>query len=160
MTVLHDTQQVTPTLAKAAAMASLMLLAATLTACGSVSVPFVGHKEPDMTPAHNSADNMVRLDAAMRSGCESVRNIEKPAVSASTANQPQRWIAHTCTGDIQYDVVMVPSNHGPILKVLPVAEMVNKPINPHFIPARPEQDSQPADNGAPPQPASGAKPAN
>jgi hypothetical protein len=141
-------------------MASIMLLATTLTACGSVSVPFLGHREPDMTPAHDSADNMVRLDAAIRSGCESVRNIEKPSVSAATANQPQRWIAHTCTGDIQYDVVMVPSDHGPILKVLPVAVMVNKPMNPHFIPARPEQDGQPADDPAAPQPASGAKPVN
>jgi hypothetical protein len=123
----------------AARIAAAVSASALLCACSSWSIPFV-HKKPEtpnLAPASNSADNMVRLDASMRSGCESVQNIEKPSDAAPQPGKPQRWIAHTCTGDISYDVVAVPSTNGPIVKVLPVKGPLNKPINPNFKPAMP-----------------------
>jgi hypothetical protein len=113
-----------------------------LAACSSIHDPFTKSTPPppDLSPSRASADNMVRLDAAMRSGCAEVSNIEKPQEapnSTAAANAPQRWIAHTCTGDISYDVVTVPGPDGPVLKVLPVAGPLNNPMNPHFVPVVP-----------------------
>jgi hypothetical protein len=60
-------------------------------------IPYVNPAPPDMTPARDSADNLVRIDAALRSGCESVLNIEKPPATpgAAASTAPQRWVAHT-----------------------------------------------------------------
>lgn len=125
----------------AARIAAVVSASALLAACSSWSIPFVHSKPqtPDLSPASHSADNMVRLDASMRSGCDSVQNIEKPSGPAPTPGQPQRWVAHTCTGDISYDVVAMQSPSGPIVKVLPVKGPLNKPMNPNFKPALPEE---------------------
>lgn len=110
-------------------------------ACGSFHIPFMREKAPDLTPARASAENMIRLDAATRSGCERVDNIQHPEAAANPRNPaPQRWIARTCTGDISYDVVTVPGSRGPTLKVTPVPGPMNRPINPNFRPAMPEDE--------------------
>jgi hypothetical protein len=123
----------------AARIGAAISMSTVLAACSSWSIPFVHHKPdaPNLAPASSSADNMVRLDAAMRSGCDSVQNIEKPSDVAPTPGRAQRWVARTCTGDISYDVVAVPSADGTIMKVLPVRGPLNKPINPNFKPAMP-----------------------
>ncbi|KAG0162313.1 hypothetical protein DFQ30_002338 [Apophysomyces sp. BC1015] len=126
----------------AACIAATVSASTLLAACSSWSIPFVHRKlsPPNLTPASRSADNMVRLDAAMRSGCDSVRNIEKPSDAAPAPGKPQRWVAHTCTGDISYDVVATQTDHGLIVKVLAVNGPLNKPINPNFKPALPEDE--------------------
>jgi hypothetical protein len=131
----------------AAAAAGSMLVA--LSGCSwlhmpSVSmphIPYVNPAPPDMTPARDSADNMVRIDAALRSGCESVLNIEKPPTTpgAAASTAPQRWVAHTCSGDLSYDIVTEKSPQGPVVKVLPVNSPINKPMNPNTIPATPDE---------------------
>jgi hypothetical protein len=102
-------------------------------------IPYVNPAPPDLTPARDSADNMVRIDAALRSGCESVLNIEKPPTppGAVASTAPQRWVAHTCRGDLSYDIVTEKSPQGPVVKVLPVNSPINKPMNPNTIPAMP-----------------------
>ena len=125
-------------------LAAAMLLSTA--ACGTLEglsfhVPFTKPKQPDLTPARASADNLIRLDAAMRSGCDQVDNIERPApgsADAGSATAPQRWIARTCTGDISYDVVTVQGDDGPTVKVTPVPGPINRPMNSHFIPAMPD----------------------
>lgn len=103
-------------------------------------IPFTTPKAPDLTPARTSAENLIRLDAATRSGCERVDNIERPGPVVDPRSQaPQRWIARTCTGDISYDVVTVPGKDGPTLQVTPVAGPLNRPMNPNFRPAMPEE---------------------
>lgn len=134
-------------------LAQRMLAAAMLlstAACGTLEglsfhtpfhVPFTKPKQPDLTPARASADNLIRLDAAIRSGCDQVDNIERPApgsAEAGSATTPQRWIARTCTGDISYDVVTVQGDDGPTVKVTPVPGPTNRPMNSHFIPAMPD----------------------
>jgi hypothetical protein len=103
-------------------------------------VPYLNPSPPDMTPARDSADNMVRIDASLRSGCPSVLNIEKPPATPNSAgsDKPQRWIAHTCNGNLFYDIVTEKSPRGPVLKVLPVNAPLNQPMNPHTIPAQPD----------------------
>ena len=117
------------------------LAVALLAGCSQFSIPFTHSAQPDTGPARASADNMVRLDAAMRSGCESVQNIEKPSDAQASPNGDgtQRWVARTCTGDIAYDVVTTAGPDGPIVKVLPVAGPLNNPMNPNFKPAMPGQ---------------------
>jgi hypothetical protein len=106
----------------------------------SFHIPFMKPKAPDLTPARASAENLIRLDAATRSGCERVDNIERPGPVPDPRSQaPQRWIARTCTGDISYDVITVPGKDGPTLKVTPVPGPLNRPINPNFRPAMPEE---------------------
>lgn len=127
---------------RAAGIAAIVSASTVLAACSSWSIPFT-HREPaapDLAPASRSADNMVRLDASMRSGCDSVQNIEKPSDAAPAPGQPQRWIAHTCTGDISYDIVATQTDDGPVVQVLPVKGPLNKPINPSFKPALPEHE--------------------
>ncbi|CBW74897.1 unnamed protein product [Mycetohabitans rhizoxinica HKI 454] len=127
---------------RTASVAAIVSASTVLAACSSWSIPFT-HREPaapDLAPASHLADNMVRLDASMRSGCDSVQNIEKPSDAAPTPGKPQRWIARTCTGDISYDIVATQTEHGPVVKVLPVKGPLNKPINPSFKPALPEDD--------------------
>lgn len=112
--------------------------------CSQFSIPFLHRAPPDLEPSRASAENMIRLDAASRSGCAEVRNIEKPAAAEAAPNGnngtgTQRWVAHTCTGDISYDVVTTLGPDGPMVKVLPVAGQLNNPMNPHFKPAMPDQ---------------------
>ena len=109
-----------------------------LVLAGCSYIPFISPRAPDLTPAHDSAENLVRLDATMRSGCASVTNIERPT-AARNSTAPQRWIAHTCNGDIFYDVVTVKSSDGPIVKVLPVPSPLNTPANPNAQPATPSE---------------------
>jgi hypothetical protein len=117
-------------------LGALLAGATLLGGCGHIPMPFGQRQPPDLTPARASADNMVRLDAAMRSGCERVDNIEKPASPpAARSMDPQRWIAHTCTGDLSYDVVTTQGKDGPVVRVVPVKGPVNNPMNPNFKPA-------------------------
>jgi len=130
----------TPAKARSVALAGAALVLVTVSGCSSFKmpyIPFIHPAPPDLTPARNSADNMVRLDAALRTGCDSVLYIDKPAPSADTASStaPQRWIAHTCQGELSYDVLTEQTAHGPVVKVVPVAAPINKPMNPHTIPA-------------------------
>ncbi len=135
----------TASLPQRLAAVGLML---TLSACSSfqmpswhmpqMHLPFTHPKQPDLTPSHASAENMVRLDAAMRSGCDQVDNIERPDNANPRDQAPQRWIARTCTGDISYDVVTQPGPNGPVVKVTPVPGPMNRPMNPNFHPAMPE----------------------
>ncbi|WP_323072177.1 hypothetical protein IHE33_05640 [Mycetohabitans endofungorum] len=127
---------------RAVGIAAIVSASTVLAACSSWSIPFVHRKPaaPDLAPASRSADNMVRLDASMRSGCDNVQNIEKPSDVAPAPGKPQRWIAHTCTGDISYDIVATQTDRGLVVKVLPVKGPLNKPINPNFKPALPENE--------------------
>ncbi len=122
------------------AASCLVLAAVALSGCSSFRMPYIPlihPAPPDLTPARDSADNMVRLDAALRTGCDSVLYIDKPAASADTATStaPQRWDAHTCRGELPYDVLTEKTPQGPVVKVIPVAAPVNNPMNPHTIPA-------------------------
>ncbi|WP_170845273.1 hypothetical protein [Chitinasiproducens palmae] len=97
-------------------------------------------RSPDLRPARSAAENMVEIDAATRSGCASVRNVERPERGARD-NTTQRWIAHTCNGDLVYDVVTTPPAPGqknPTVKVVPVGGVVDRPANPNAKPALPE----------------------
>lgn len=108
-------------------------------ACGGLSLPFLHGKAPDLTPARASAENLIRLDAATRSGCERVDNIQHPRDTADPRDPAaQRWVARTCNGDISYDVVTVPGPKGPTLRVTPVPGPIIRPINPNFRPAMPD----------------------
>jgi hypothetical protein len=104
-------------------------------------IPLVHPAPPDLTPARDSADNMVRLDASLRSGCPQVLNIDRPAATPETArsDQPQRWVAHTCRGDLAYNVVTEKTAQGPVVKVLPLNALTNLPMNPNTIPAKPDE---------------------
>jgi uncharacterized protein YceK len=118
----------------------VMLAAVALSGCSSFRMPYIPWihpAPPDLTPARDSADNMVRLDAALRSGCDSVLYIDKPAPNAGTATStaPQRWVAHTCRGELSYDVLTEKTPQGPVVKVVAVAAPIDKPMNPHMIPA-------------------------
>ena len=121
-----------------------LLTAISLSACSSFTMPYVPlihPAPPDLTPARDSADNMVRLDAALRTGCDTVLYIDKPAPTAGSASStaPQRWIAHTCQGELSYDVLTENTPQGPVVKVVPVARPINKAMNPNTIPALPPQ---------------------
>jgi hypothetical protein len=121
-------------------MAALGALLA-CSACSQFHIPFMQEKAPDLTPARASAENLIRLDAAMRSGCDRVDNIERPAADTDPRNPaPQRWVARTCTGDISYDVTTVPGHGGATVKVTPVPGPLNKPMNSNFKPAEPEAE--------------------
>lgn len=113
-----------------------------LGACSSMPfhIPFVS-RAPDLTPARSSAENIIRVDAQMRSGCEVVDNIERPP-SAQSARDPstQRWVARTCNGDIAYDVITVPGGKGktPTVKVVPAGDGLTRTANPNTRPALPD----------------------
>jgi hypothetical protein len=127
------------TLRRAVGAAAAVLVAG----CSQFSIPFLHRAPPDLQPSRASAENMISLDAASRSGCAEVRNIEKPAADtaapAGDGSGTQRWVAHTCTGDISYDVVTTLGPDGPVVRVLPVAGKLNNPMNPNFKPAMPDQ---------------------
>jgi len=91
---------------RAAALAGSALLALSLAGCASFKMPYIPYihpAPPDLTPAHQSAENLVRLDAELRTGCDNVEYIDKPAADAHS-QAPQRWVAHTCRGELSYDV--------------------------------------------------------
>ncbi|HTJ93405.1 MAG TPA: hypothetical protein VL424_09895 [Pararobbsia sp.] len=128
---------------------SLGLLAALpvaviMSACSSA--PKVVNAEPvsltrtDLSPARSTADNMVRLDAQLRSGCASVTNIDRPDGEPS-ADAPQTWTAHTCRGDLVYNVTSTPGPSGPVVEVTAAGGAVDRPANPHFTPAMPDDSS-------------------
>lgn len=110
-----------------------------LSGCSSIEqmpIPFIKKRGPDLTNGRASAENMVRLDAAMRSGCDVVDNIERPPPKQDPRDPaPQRWVARTCHGDIVYDVTTVPGKDGPSIKVTPVPGPIDRPMNTHFVPA-------------------------
>ena len=58
---------------------------------------------------------------------------------SATSTAPQRWIAHTCKGELSYDVVTEQTSQGPIVKVLAVPGPLNTPMNPNTIPAQHDQ---------------------
>lgn len=88
-----------------------------------------------MTRSNQSARNLIRLDAATRSGCESVTNIDEPADLKAAQG---RWVAHTCNGDLIYDVSTVKSaNSDAVVKVVPVGGQVDRPMNRNARPAMP-----------------------
>ncbi|MGI4814063.1 MAG: hypothetical protein ACRYG5_04695 [Janthinobacterium lividum] len=113
--------------------------AAALSAAGCAYVPFVSHKE-DLAPARASAENIIRLDAATRSGCASVDNIERPdpATSRDANADQQIWIAHSCNGDLPYKVYTVPASDPPVLKVEAIEVPIHRAMNQHFRPAAPD----------------------
>ncbi|WP_320534587.1 hypothetical protein [Robbsia andropogonis] len=111
-----------------------------LSGCGTLEkIPrpsFLHKASPDLSNGRASAENMVRLDAAIRSGCDVVDNIERPPPKQDPRDpSPQRWVARTCHGDISYDVTTVPGANGPSIKVTPVPGPIDRPMNKHFIPA-------------------------
>jgi hypothetical protein len=89
-----------------------------------------------LTPASSTADNMVRLDATTRSGCTTVTNIDRSA--EPVGDTPQLWTAHTCHGDLVYEVRATKGPDGPVVTVLPAGGSIDKPANPHFTPAKGE----------------------
>lgn len=129
--------------------AAMMLLTG-LSACTTLSnfgsnmrshLPFTS-REPDLRASRSAARNMVELDAATRSGCPEVRNVEQPDHVAARDNRTQRWVAHTCNGDLLYDVVTVPAGKGTAhatVKVIAVGGAVDRPANPDAKPALPGQ---------------------
>jgi hypothetical protein len=128
-----------------------------LSGCSTIEqipIPFVTKRGPDLTNGRASAENMVRLDAQLRSGCDVVDNITRPSAKADPRNPaPQQWVARTCHGDITYDVTTVPGKDGPTIKVTPVPGPIDRPMNTHFIPAGLDGASTPpdaSDSGATP----------
>lgn len=123
-----------------AAFAGAALLALGLAGCSNLTMPYIPlihPAPPDLTPAHDSAENLIRLDAELRTGCDNVEYIDKPKADARSA-ATQRWIAHTCSGELPYDVSTEQTDHGPVVKVTPVAAPpIARPMNPHTIPAMP-----------------------
>ena len=121
--------------------AGAALLVLGLAGCSNLTMPYiplVHPAPPDLTPAHDSAENLVRVDAELRTGCSYVEYIDKPAADVHS-EAPQRWVAHTCLGELSYDVSTVQTSHGPVVNVTPVAgPPIDKPMNPHTIPAIPE----------------------
>lgn len=122
------------------ALAGAALLVLTTSGCSSFTmpyIPFIHPAPPDLTPARDSAENMVRLDAGLRTGCDNVEYIDKPpaSVGSATSTAPQRWVAHTCQGELSYDVLTVQTPQGPVVKVLPVAGPLHQQMNPNTIPA-------------------------
>lgn len=129
-----------PRVGRSLALSCAMLAVVAVSGCSNFTLPYIPlihPAPPDLTPARDSAENMVRLDAELRTGCDSVRYIDKPAPSANTATSdaPQRWVAHTCQGELSYDVLTEKTRQGPVVKVVAVAAPINKPMNPHTIPA-------------------------
>ncbi|CAM2145381.1 protein of unknown function [Pararobbsia alpina] len=115
-----------------------------MSACSStpkvVKVEPVSETRTDLTPTRSTADNMVRLDAQLRSGCPTVTNIDRPDGEPTEA-APQIWTAHTCRGDLVYNVASKPGPNGPVVEVTPAGGAVDKPANPHFTPAMPDDPS-------------------
>ena len=114
-----------------------------------------------LTPAGSTANNMVRIDAMTRSGCSTVTNIERS--DEPVGETPQLWTAHTCHGDLVYQVMAKKGPDGPIVTVLPAGGAVDKPANPHFTPAKvdeaPDTDAEPAAAALEASDASAATPA-
>jgi hypothetical protein len=121
-------------------------LCSSLCACGSMrlpslsmpslSLPFMHRHAPDTTPARQSAENLVRLDAITRSGCTAVNNIDRPG---GPGGPKERWIAHTCNGDIVYDVVTHEDNGRPVVEVHAVPGPIDRPMNPDARLVLPDQ---------------------
>lgn len=134
------------------ALLAVSPVAALMGACSStpkiVKVEPVSEIRTGLTPARSTADNMVRLDAQLRSGCSTVTNIDRPD-GALVADVVQTWTAHTCHGDLVYNVTSKPSADGPIVEVTPAGGAVDAPPNPHFKPAMPDAtESDPASDDA------------
>ena len=117
-------------------------LPAALMVAACSSTPKVVHVEPvsetrtTLSPLASTANNMVRLDAQLRSGCSTVSNIDRPGNDLAV-DVPQTWTAHTCHGDLVYNVAAKSSASGPVVEVTPAGGAVDKPANPHFTPAMP-----------------------
>lgn len=117
-------------------------LPAALIVAACSSTPKVVHVEPvsetrtNLTPLASTANNMVKLDAQLRSGCSTVSNIDRPGTDLGV-DAPQTWTAHTCHGDLVYTVAAKSSANGPVVEVTPAGGAVDKPANPHFTPAMP-----------------------
>jgi hypothetical protein len=107
----------------------------------------LGEIRTGLTPTRSTADNMVRLDAQLRSSCASVNNIDRPDEELSAT--PQLWTAHTCHGDLVYNVTATPSDNGPLVEVKAAGGGVDAPANPHFTPALPEGAAASPDLTAP-----------
>jgi hypothetical protein len=116
-----------------------------LAGCSNFTMPYIPYihpAPPDMTPAHESAENLVRVDAGLRTGCDDAQIVDRPK-DAGRSTAPQRWVVHTCRGELSYDVVTVQTDDGPVVRVSPVPSPIDKPMNPNTIPALPESTPAP-----------------
>ena len=139
---------------QAALTLTLVGVLAGVAGCSTIEqmpIPFIKKRGPDLTNGRASAENMVRLDAQIRSGCDIVDNIERPSAKTDPRDPaPQQWVARTCHGDITYNVTTLPGKDGPTIKVTPVPGPIDRPMNTHFIPAGLDGASpptEPSDNG-------------